>query len=351
MELFDKLYGCYYNILRHMLTLAADHPITRQEMEELCRAYGFQESALAILPRIMDHTWPLLEENESHAGSHAAPRTYRSRLLSPPSAIPLTSLQKAWLRALLSDPRMSLFLDSEETEELASCLADVNPLYHEGDFYYFDRYKDGDPYDSPEYRKCFQTILTALREHTILLVAYEGKKGRIHTFETAPYQLQYSSRDDKFRLCCLQYRHGHFSRNTLLNLGRIKACRISEKAMETHTSADCPALLDRLRFKPVNKASEPVLLKISGERNSLERCMLHFANYEKHTEYDEDQACWLCSIYYDLADETELLIDILSFGPVVQVLGPESFVRQIRERVRRQHELFYGVLDRNEDEP
>ena len=83
----------------------------------------------------------------------------------------------------------------------------------------------------------------------------------------------------------------------------------------------------------MQKAPEPVLLKISGERNSLERCMLHFANYEKHTEYDEDRKCWLCSIYYDLADETELLIDILSFGPVVQVLGPESFVRQVRERV------------------
>lgn len=72
--------------------------------------------------------------------------------------------------------------------------------------------------------------------------------------------------------------------------------------------------------------------------------MLHFANYEKHTEYDEDHKCWLCSIYYDLADETELLIDILSFGPVVQVLEPKTFVGQVRERVRRQHELLYGVV-------
>ena len=72
--------------------------------------------------------------------------------------------------------------------------------------------------------------------------------------------------------------------------------------------------------------------------------MLHFANYEKHTEYDAENKCWICSIYYDLADETELLIDILSFGPVVRVLGPSSFVRQIRKRVKRQHELFYSEI-------
>lgn len=38
----------------------------------------------------------------------------------------------------------------------------------------------------------------------------------------------------------------------------------------------------------------------------------------------------ICSIYYDKADETELLIDILSFGPVVRVLGPEPFLGLIK---------------------
>ena len=67
------------------------------------------------------------------------------------------------------------------------------------------------------------------------------------------------------------------------------------------------------------------------------------ANYEKHTEFDEERKCWICSIYYDKADETELLIDILSFGPVVRVLGPEPFLGLIKARVRRQHRLFQQV--------
>ena len=49
---------------------------------------------------------------------------------------------------------------------------------------------------------------------------------------------------------------------------------------------------------------------------------------------------WICSLYYDPADETELLIELLSFGPVIRILGPERFLSQVRERVRRQHELL-----------
>ena len=164
----------------------------------------------------------------------------------------LTSLQKAWLRSLLSDPRIRLFLDDMESAALEQVLQDTQALYNEEDFYYFDRYKDGDPYDSPEYREHFRRILTALREHRILLTAYEGKKGRTHTFEVLPYQLQYSSKDDKFRLCCLQYSHGRFCRNTLLNLSRIKQCRLSPEPPVT--DPDRVHALESFCFKPVQKA-------------------------------------------------------------------------------------------------
>ena len=45
---------------------------------------------------------------------------------------------------------------------------------------------------------------------------------------------------------------------------------------------------------------------------------------------------YLCRIYYAAKDETELLIQLLSFGPVIRVLGPESLLQQIRQRLRRQ---------------
>lgn len=319
MELFHEIYGCYLDVVRCILTEAEQSPVTVRRMEQLAAKKAFGESALAILPKLTGGDWPLLVP--------CGDDTFRSRLTHTPH-VPLSTLQKSWLKALLADGRIRLFFSDTDLETLEDMLGDVEPLYREEDFYYFDRYRDGDPIGDTDYRLHFGTILRALQENRILLVSYEGKQGPV-SFEAAPYQLQYSSKDDKFRLCCLKYSRGSFRLNTQLNLAKIRDCRLS--------SESCPAHTANYRFRPVSRAPEPVLLKISGERNSLERCMLHFASYEKHTEYEEERGCYLCSIYYDLADETELLIDILSFGPVVQVLGPESFLEQVRERVRRQH--------------
>ena len=376
MELFDKVYSSYYNVVRHILKEASEHPITRREMEKLCHSYGFEESALTIIPKLFNGTWPLLkpascstransytgrtsserqqanlhmthtssklQRAASHTGQATAQmqQAYSSVLSSPPPAVPLTFLQKSWIKALLQDSRFCLFFDDEELIQIKRELEDIPALYEQENFHYFDRYRDGDPYASPDYRARFQTILEALRENKILFADYEGKSRRLQHLKVLPCQLQYSSKDDKFRLCCLRYGRSRFNQNTFLNLARIKDCRLSPEGPAEGSEIS----LQSLRFQPVNKTTIPVLLKISGERNSLERTMLHFANYKKHTEYDEENHCWLCSIYYDTADETELLIDILSFGPVVEVLGPKPFLAKLRARVERQHHLLYDPI-------
>ena len=360
MESFHKVYSCYYQVMKHILMEARMQPLTRKQVEAIVQKYGFQESALAIMPKLIQGEWALLQENEDG--------TY-SPLVSQVPELPYTVLQKSWMKSLLSDPRILLFLSAEEKVELEQMLAGTEALYAPEDFHYFDRYLDRDNYEDVSYQEHFRTVLRALEEKKALLIAYGGKK-RLKTWaedekrdgpppceepgpgdgpfsfqweegdstliEALPYQLQYSSKDDKFRLCCLQYSHGRFCRETVLNLARVKACHISRREV-TEQPGSC-------RFSGGMKAEEPVIIEISGERNSLERCMLHFASYEKHTEYDEEKNAYICSIYYDKADETELLIEILSFGPVIRVLGPELFLCRIRERVGKQHKLLYREI-------
>lgn len=322
MDLFDKVYSCYYRVVRKILEEASCHPITRNDMENTASRYGFGESALTIVPKLVNKEWDLLNTED---GKSFYPKTVPGRL-------PLTGLQRSWLKALLADRRIQCFLSPDERIEAAHSLRDTEPLFGQEDFHYFDRCLDGDDYSSPAYQEHFRKILNALEEGLVLRISYRGKKGAVSRFQAAPYQLQYSEKDDKFRLCCLRKKGGRFSLNTTLNLNKIAACSI--------TSEQIPDKAFGLRFSPIQKSREPVLLEISTERNSLERCMLHFANYEKHTEYDEARDVYYCSIYYDRADETELLIDVLSFGPVIKVLGPASFLSQVRRRVKRQHELL-----------
>ena len=110
-------------------------------MDDICRAYGFQESALSIIPKLTDGTWALLEEQDKH--------TFTSRLEHAVPTVPLTNLQKAWLKSLMQDPRFQLFFTDGQLELLAREWDGLPSLYREDDFYCYDRYRDGDSYGSP----------------------------------------------------------------------------------------------------------------------------------------------------------------------------------------------------------
>ena len=80
-------------------------------------------------------------------------------------------------------------------------------------------------------------------------------------------------------------------------------------------------------------------MEIYDDRKALERVMLAFVHFEKSAvQLDENTYC--LTINYDSFDETELVIRVLSFGPMVKVLEPASFVNLVRERINRQMELL-----------
>ena len=81
-----------------------------------------------------------------------------------------------------------------------------------------------------------------------------------------------------------------------------------------------------------------LVIELIDERNALERAMLHFSHLEKKTEKVSNDR-YKITLYYDKDDETELLIRVLAFGPVMKVTEPESFIEQIKQRLRMQNNL------------
>lgn len=320
-ELFSELYSTYFRVTAEILRKASASPIKRAEMSELADRLAFSESGLTILPKLIDGEWDLLKQGEGG---------WLSKVRVP--ELPLTALQRSWLKALLPEPRFSLFLDEAAVAELSAFLAEDEPLFHWRDFQFVDCCADGDPYSDPGYRQRFRVILKALKEKTALEIQYGQANGREKSSSFFPCKLEYSQKDDKFRLYAarINSKPGEVS---VLNLGRILSV---ESGQPWKGTVDLDGFFRRMRCE------EPVLLRIFPQRNALERCMLEFASFEKQTEHDEKTDSYLCTIYYDRNDETELLIRVLSFGPAVRVLGPPRFLSQVRERVRRQHELLRG---------
>ncbi len=319
MELFSEVYGCYYTVLEKIL-VQATNGMSRKELEKFTHENAFYESAFHLLPKLFSKEWDLLKENNEQ---------YYSKLSSPIAMRPLTNLEKSWLQALLHDKRIQLFLDKSELTALEHLLKDVSPLYLDDQICYVDVASDGDDFADPTYISHFQAIIQACVQQEVLIVEYQGAKGSLISNEFIPWKISYSEKDNKFRLLAGLI-HNNGCRKMTLNLSRIQSVSPKVKTDEYNVKA----LFEQ------SKSQNPILLEISQERNALERCMLQFASWEKITEYDEVNDRYLCQIFYDKEEETELLIRILGFGPVVKVLGPESFLNQIRTRVSNQVSLL-----------
>ena len=222
------------------------------------------------------------------------------------------------------DPRIALLQPSAEG------LENVEPLFTPDMFVYFDQYADGDPYERPEYQEHFHVILTAIRERRKLVIRKTARKGREVVVKCAHYQLEYSLKDDKFRLVGAAGRY-----RLTVNVARIISCRYAEKYDPK----------ENVLAPPVKKELEMIL---TDERNAMERCMLHFSDFEKMTEKMDD-VHYHFLIRYDSEDETEILIRVLSFGPRLQVVSPDSFKEKIKERLLRQRSGFPGGSLKNKN--
>ena len=85
---------------------------------------------------------------------------------------------------------------------------------------------------------------------------------------------------------------------------------------------------------PKERLKELTLL-LHDERNGLERVLLHFSHFEKETQ-KLDERLYRITLQDDQDDETELLIRVLSFGPVLEVVAPLTFRQLMRNRIQKQ---------------
>ena len=324
---FHEIYGSYFQVVAAILREAVRGGITQARLREIVREKAFLESGITIPAALSDGSWPLLSADG------------RTPLAHEPS-MPLTTLEKRWMKTILQDPRVRLFCPPEEAPE---CDPD-EPLFDMGFFVWSDRYADGDPFEDPAYIEHFRLILLGLREGRLLHIRYRGR-GRELDRRFIPDRLEYSSKDDKFRLLA----HSQHGTPYVINLARVLHVGFEEPAdaagegdgsaapaRRGGTASTGPAR--NLRTTSAHGPKDEVVLELRDERNALERAMIHFSDLEKET-VRLDRNLYRIRLRYRRDDETEILIRILSFGPMVRVTAPESFISLIRERIGRQMRL------------
>lgn len=321
MELFSEIYSSYFDVIKHIIS-KAEIGMKQDDLIKIINTYAFKESSFYIMPKILSGQWQFIKKDKN--GLY-----YNISDIKTPYF--LTTLQLSYIKSIIKDKRIKLFLDENEIINAENFLKDIKPLFYEKDFNYYDRFSNGDDYDNKDYIKNFKTILSSLKNKQYLDIDYNNKG---YTLKFMPVCIEYSSKNDKFRLACVTMMENADKSSVFLNISKINKVQLLNESFNDINPYDIFSKRARQEY---------IVFEIYNERNALERCTLHFSNYERHTEYNEEKNCWKCVMHYDKSDETEILIRILSFGPVVKVTEPDNFVKMIKKRLLRQRTLFNSL--------
>lgn len=303
--LFSEIYGAYYQCVAEILKIAVKRPVTSEDIRKITKKYAFAESLFVIESAFKSGRWPLLKPDGT------------TPLKNIPS-MPLSQLEKMWLKAILNDRRIKLF--SPHVTELE----DVEPLFTQEDYYIFDSYNDGDPYEDETYIQNFKIILDSVKRRQPLKIGQRNKNGLLIETCVIPERLEYSEKDDKFRLISSGFRF-----DSIINLNKILYC---EKIYQNFPKRRSKLLQNHCELQ----------LELLDERNALERVMLHFSHFEKEAVKIDEQK-YRVKIIYDKSDETELLIRVLQFGAKVKVIAPDDFIERIKERLTAQMKFLSEI--------
>ena len=296
--IFSELYSAYYNTVAAIISRILEGEHSEKELEREVTARAFGESMLTIMPALKSGKWQVVHSDMTTELAHKP-------------TMPLTTLQKRWLKAISLDPRIRLF-----GVEING-LDDVEPLFTPEDYFVYDKYGDGDPFEDAEYIKRFRIILEAIRGKSQIKFEMVNRKGKTVYVRCRPLRLEYSEKDDKFRVLTE-------------GCGFIGTVNLSRITRLGHYNGE--DIVDGGRRET---EYDTATLRILDERNALERVMLHFAHFEKQVERIDDKR-YLVRIRYDRADEPEMVIRALSFGPLVEVIGSESLRNLVILKLKKQ---------------
>ena len=303
MELFSEIHSLYYQLMTQLLQTK-----TAEEQRALLEQNGFKETPFEMSAYLKEDKdgWHLTKDN-------------RSILKHPPKPFPLTKLEKAWLAAIQQESKFSCFSEPFDLEV-------SEPLFNWQDAQYFDQFVSEDSFTG-QYAQIIRQLLQSITNQRTVQLEYQavGKcQTTRHLFQ--PLKLEYSAKNNKFRV--LGKRNSGASwKPVTFNCSDIQS-------LEVITDGTIEGIV----------WSSPKLCKIVchlvDERSALERATFHFSNYRKTVErLGEKQYC--LTIFYEKKDETELLINVLSFGARMKVVEPDHFVHLIKERLIRQKELSH----------
>jgi len=306
--IFSEIYGESFKTMHRLLNELENGSLNAKEIRDIVYR-NIQDPIMAeeFIKKIKD--WDIVyRDNESGL--------FSSEVSMLPD-LPLTNIEKRWMKAIFNDPKMSIFGLTD------SGLEDVEPLYQQDTFVYYDMNGDGDNFGDKTYRQALQNVMYGIEFALPIKVTYTTRGGKSITVMCMPRDIEFSQKDNKLRVLASSVKEKETDtvQEVIINVDSIASCEVYKGKANIEYNIE-PDLCN-------------LIIRIKDERNALERITLSFSGFEKQVDMIGDNL-YEMQVVYNKNDELEMLIRILSFGPLVEILKPSELRQMIKERIEKQ---------------
>lgn len=355
MTPFSELYSKYYTLTANILSLAYKEPIDLDTIRALITEKGFLESPTSLLPQLIS------QEEDGYHLLFKDGKTYRSILKNKPVST-FTTLEASWLRALLEDEKIHLFLNDEDYYIIKKALGSIEPLITSDMISFARQNQSCRGYYSKSYISCFQSLTSALQQEKLVCLkihsethptdshplsatlsnpvsndTYQNRQPQNISSTVAPYKLEYSIREDTFNLLAID-----LVDNEPVGLRRIPLTSIDSLEL----LGEAPPRKCLNTFAKAYRCKEPIHFELNNMRSGFERAFMYLSPYERIAEFNEETQTCLVQLYYYPFDEEELIDMLISFGPIIKILSPTHIKERFKLRINQQFDLFANFFTR-----
>lgn len=353
IPLFHKIYSVYFKTVSRILEQLSQKKtaLSAKDINQIIKTNAFpsdakssKEQEAALLTKLQECGILILNEDG----------LYESELCN--IIRPQTTLEKQWLITMQNRRTFSLFADPNKLPQpWLDAKKNTQPMYTADNFTLFDKFTDGDDYTNELYKEIFRSLLQAIKEHKYVSFQYytnnEQKSCKIDRI--IPVKLEYSPKNDKFRLLAFTEEHLKLAYNSrdlknatitqqIFNLSNFQSsCQLHEAL-----TAEDMAKLKQVTAKFNNQPKSIAVIELVDSRNALQRALIAFSDYQKEVMqlnavckddvvYARECAQlavqgkpapdsfkkYIIILRYLPTDEKELVIRILGMGHLVKVLS------------------------------
>lgn len=327
MNLFVKPKNKVYNIVTELINYLSDNPkgyMTSEEIKDYLQDRGM------IDEKIINS---ILKENEDINANidllfKSDDDNYYMLECEQNIEIQPYIMEKIWLKNILNDSKMNLFLKEGTINALKKSLLNIDDIMIEGNLV-LKNVATIDTEEIETIKNKMKIIIKAIKEKKGIKYNYTTKYGEIFNGRSAlPIKIEYSIKDDLFYLISypLDEEKPRPIKSLVKNFYDIELINLDVDYDKIYE-----ACIKDIEIKKVNT---PIVLEINNNNNALERAFHLFACFDKKAKYISDKDVYLLYIYYYGFEEKEILSRIFSLGKEVFVIGPKEIQDEVRELIK-----------------